>query len=339
MGLRGICSVAVLILAAGFVPFVRWAVPRLIHRKLQPPASQRKWQPKILPSVRSNEVRGKPVSQFVTDARIDFLEHNFTHIPGDVWVTTYLKVGTTWTQYIVTQLLGYPLVTSNFGLAEISPWPEMAHGPDAPSEEDLQTSVWSKGLPRVLKSHWPHADYMETLPNSSKVIYVYRKVDRVVESYWHHILDKFCGYWIEPEELPWDTFFEKFITGDLCFGDYFEHVASWWKVRDAPNVLFVRYEDLKNEPKATMARIAAFLEVDVGDSDLDKVLEATSLKSMKRWSDAPFDKFLKFAGAWRGDHIRGGKDEKLLTETQRTRLQERFKTVLQPLGVPYEHFF
>lgn len=340
MGPHGICSVAALILA-GFVPLVKWTVPRLIYKTAEPPASQSKWQSKVLPSIRCNEVRGLPVSRIVSTARLDFLDQNFTHRSGDIWVTTYVKVGTTWTQYIVTQLLGYPSVNSYLGLLKISPWPEQSHAPGSMSDEALQSSTFSQGrAARVLKSHWPHADHMKKLPYSgSKIIYVYRKVENVAVSYWHHILDKFAAYWIEPEELPWDTFFEKFIAGDLDFGDYFEHVASWWEVRNAPNVLFIRFEDLKREPRLVVRRIADFLELDVEDSRLNEVVEATSLNSMKRWGDSLISKFFKFAGVWRGDHIRGGKNENLLTPSQRARLQERFDNVLKPLGVPYEHFF
>ena len=32
------------------------------------------------------------------------------------------------------------------------------------------------------------------------------------------------------------------------YGDYFDHVLSWWAHKDDKNVLFIKYEDIKKTP-------------------------------------------------------------------------------------------
>jgi hypothetical protein len=42
---------------------------------------------------------------------------------------------------------------------------------------------------------------------------------------------------------------------------YWNHVRSWWAVRDQPNVLFVHFADLKKDLEGEMRRIAEFLDI------------------------------------------------------------------------------
>lgn len=37
-------------------------------------------------------------------------------------------------------------------------------------------------------------------------------------------------------------FFDLFV---VCYGSWFDHVLSWWKHKDDPNVLLLKYEDMK----------------------------------------------------------------------------------------------
>merc|ERR1712032_603955 len=101
----------------------------------------------------------------------------------------------------------------------------------------LRASAGEGKPQRCFKTHWPRRDYMAKLPSSSKVIYIFREVDEVVISFFHHVLNLYSIYWLMPGDISWDVFFEKFISGDMEYGPYFEHIASWWKVRNDSNVL------------------------------------------------------------------------------------------------------
>ena len=115
------CRWALVPLLALLVPMLPWTFQRLFWYTNRPPAGQAIHVPKFLPDIHDNLVRGIPTNSFITDRRMDYLEQNFTHVPGDVWVVTYQKVGTTWTQYIVTLLLGHPQASSVFDVLKYCP--------------------------------------------------------------------------------------------------------------------------------------------------------------------------------------------------------------------------
>ncbi|XP_037576605.2 sulfotransferase 1C2 [Dermacentor silvarum] len=79
-----------------------------------------------------------------------------------------------------------------------------------------------------------------------------------------------------------------FVRGTVDFGDYFDHLLSWYEHRDDPNVLFLTYEDLKNDTSGWILRIADFLgkekygnKMREQPSVLDDVVEMTSFENMK----------------------------------------------------------
>lgn len=277
----------------------------------------------------------------MTDRRMDFLEQSFTHVPGDVWVITYQKVGTTWTQYIVSLLMGHPAVGSWFDLFDKCPWPEVDVGPFATTMDDLQRSAVNATALRCFKSHWPRQGFFAQLPESSKVIYVFRDAESVAVSYWHHILNIFGAYWVRPGDMTWDQYFEKWFAGDTQNGGYFEHVASWWEVLDRPNVLPLRYEDLRGDTRGSIRRIAEFIGVSLSDSREAEILEATSKPKMQAWNEGLVDKLMIRLGIMSGDHVRkdGAKKSVGFSEEQRSRAVERYEALLKPLGVPFEYMF
>ncbi|KAG0443224.1 hypothetical protein HPB47_015159 [Ixodes persulcatus] len=63
----------------------------------------------------------------------------------------------------------------------------------------------------------------------------------------------------EFQDGTFDEFFEMFIEGKVDFGDYFDHVLSWYEHRNDPNVLFLTYEDLKKDTATWVLKIADFL--------------------------------------------------------------------------------
>ena len=197
------CAVLVPLVSVLFalVPVV---VPYLLYQDALPPAgSQTRWVHKLPPDWGGSLVRGLPTNFPITDRRMDFLEDNFTHNPKDIWVVTYQKTGTTWMQYTVLQILGYPKIGSFFDFwMKASPWPEMAHGLISLSPEALGRSEYANADGyRCFKSHWPRRDYLAKLPATSKIIYVMRRAEGVAISYWHHIFNYHFYYWMEPDTL------------------------------------------------------------------------------------------------------------------------------------------
>ena len=59
------------------------------------------------------------------------------------------------------------------------------------------------------------------------------------------------------------------------------HVQSWWEFRSLPNIFFVHFADLLEDPSGEIQRIADFLRIQVSDGQLESIVAATSFQSMK----------------------------------------------------------
>ncbi|KAK8756162.1 hypothetical protein V5799_001137 [Amblyomma americanum] len=163
----------------------------------------------------------------------------YTPRPDDVFIATYPKCGTTWTQYLVLNILrkGEPPKTAlDFCLA--SPFLEMM-GAEA-AEKMVR--------PGLLKVHLP----FQWTPYSANA-----------------------------------KFHELFINGKLSWGDYFDHLLSWYEHRDSENVLFFTYEKLKEDTGNWVLKIADFLGEEYGEelrkdsALLRRILHNCSLENMK----------------------------------------------------------
>ncbi|KAL7222730.1 hypothetical protein ACSBR1_024433 [Camellia fascicularis] len=75
-------------------------------------------------------------------------------------------------------------------------------------------------------------------------------------------LYKWEGFWT-PEEgpFPFDKAFEGFSNGFHPFGPFHDHVLEYWKesLRIPHKILFLKYEELKRNPKEQVKRLASFL--------------------------------------------------------------------------------
>jgi aryl sulfotransferase len=73
---------------------------------------------------------------------------------------------------------------------------------------------------------------------------------------------------------------------------WFEHLNSFWAHRHEPNVLFVHFDDLKDDLDGEMRRVATFLNVDVDDVLWPQLVDQCTFASMKRRSReiADFDR-------------------------------------------------
>ncbi|XP_066288952.1 sulfotransferase 1B1-like [Branchiostoma lanceolatum] len=72
-------------------------------------------------------------------------------------------------------------------------------------------------------------------------------------------------------------------------------------MKDDPHLLFVKYEDMKKDFPSSVKTIAAFLEKELTDDHLARVLTSCSLESMRK-SLAESDE----SDAWRQNIVRKG---------------------------------
>jgi hypothetical protein len=56
--------------------------------------------------------------------------------------------------------------------------------------------------------------------------------------------------------------------------EWAHHLASYWGLRDRTNVLFLTYEETKRDTRATVAKVAKFMGVDLSDVEFASVERA-----------------------------------------------------------------
>lgn len=210
---------------------------------------------------------------------------NYQPRDDDVFIATYPKCGTTWTQYIVCNIFtrgNAPNNVTDFLLQ--APYFDFM-GADAP-----------KKMPRpgALMTHLPFS--MRRHSNKARYIYVARNPYDCAVSYYHYLLGhtpKTCS------DVSFETFVKAFITGRVPYGDYFDHLIPWYEHRQDPNVLFFTYEDLKKDTSSWVLKIADFLgKQEYGDALradsklFQRILDSCSLGNMREVFDCRCDGFV-----------------------------------------------
>jgi len=57
------------------------------------------------------------------------------------------------------------------------------------------------------------------------------------------------------------AYYRDWLAGRRGMGPFWEHVRSWWALRDRPNVYLLHYENLKDDLPGRVADIAAHLGI------------------------------------------------------------------------------
>ena len=200
--------------------------------------------------------------------------------PEDVFVVTQMKCGTTWMQHVVYEVVMRgrgDLVESGRTLYGVAPWLEALtsvpvgdaplHGAERPT--------------RIIKTHLPAAACPPS--GDAKYIYVARHPASCFASCADFIATN-MGVMAPPLELT-----EKWFCSDaMWWSAWTDHLAGWWqRARTEPNVLFIRFEDMKRDLSAVAVRIADFLGVEPLSADeLREVVRKCSFAYMQEHRDA-----------------------------------------------------
>lgn len=213
----------------------------------------------------------------------------------DIYVASYPRSGTTWTQVLVHLLVTGDRELGFRHIADVSPWWERSLAWRA----DAVDSLAAQPGPRVFKTHLPH----RWLPPGGRYLYVWRNPEDVAVSY-YHLYRRYLGF-----EGSFAAFFERFLDGTLQYRSWFRHVAGWEAQRGAPGVLLVPYDDMRGAPEAWLRRIADFLAVPLTGARSAEILELTDFARMKAEHDK-FDHIGELCRQWgirEGDFLREGR--------------------------------
>ncbi|XP_077977112.1 sulfotransferase 1B1-like [Glandiceps talaboti] len=144
--------------------------------------------------------------------------------------------------------------------------------------EDQMTSMPS---PRLLRTHYP----LEVLcpekhltEKRLEIIYVSRNPKDVCVSWYHHTQTFVDGSWAA---LDWKESVTNFVEGRVNNGPWLDHVTSWHKLGRSDDVLHVKYEDMKRNPKEVIGKMANFLNRPLTKPKIQHVAESTTFEVMK----------------------------------------------------------
>ena len=105
----------------------------------------------------------------------------------------------------------------------------------------------------------------------------------------------------------WDSFWEQYVEGKLGFGDYIDHLLSWWPHRDDENVLIMKYEDMKKDLPAAVSQVASFIGANISSDVIAKIAALTDFDTMKKDATANYSEMKPLTQPGSEDFMRKGK--------------------------------
>ena len=219
--------------------------------------------------------------------------------PGDIYVCTCYKSGTTWTQMIAA-LLVFQTPDLPGPLNELSPWVDLV----TDTTEEMHDRLAAQTHRRILKTHTP-LDGL-TWHEDARYLFVARDPRDVFVSIMNHqantdvaveraLADEMGAErtvtelladneedrlkdWLTKGYFPWER-------DGYPYWSALHHGATFWQHRDRPNILLLHYSQLKKDLAGEMRKIAAFLDIEIDEAVLPNLVDAATFSSMKKRAD------------------------------------------------------
>uniref|UniRef100_A0A3Q2E6I6 Sulfotransferase n=1 Tax=Cyprinodon variegatus TaxID=28743 RepID=A0A3Q2E6I6_CYPVA len=189
----------------------------------------------------------------------------------DIMLVAYPKCGFNWMVGVMKKIIAEATQMKNE--SKMPPLMEF-FGPE------VMKVLTSSPSPRFLGTHL-HPDNMPPsfIQKKPKTVVVFRNPKDTLVSFYH-----FCNNNPVLPSTSWESFFSKFMKGDVAWGSYFDHASAWNKKMDDPNVMVVTYEELKQDLSKGIRQISSFLGFSLTDAQVQQIAEASTFKAMKESS-------------------------------------------------------
>ncbi|XP_047949281.1 cytosolic sulfotransferase 5-like [Salvia hispanica] len=242
----------------------------------------------------------------------------FKPLPTDIILASFPKTGTTWLKALLYSITHRSSPQDDAVLTLNHPQeliPSLETNLYVRKQAPLNDDAAKQG--RILATHAPH-QILQHLLNSCdcKIVYVTRNPKDTLVSLWH-FLQKSKDFEDDPWEL--EAAVDQFCDGVVPFGPYYDHVLGYREVSiNMPQkVLFVTYEELKEDTRSHVRRIGEFLGCpfvgENGEEQVEKIVrlcsfEILSNQEVNKSSELPESGFpLPYNSFFRrgevGDHL------------------------------------
>ncbi|KAK3407672.1 hypothetical protein EUGRSUZ_J00073 [Eucalyptus grandis] len=207
---------------------------------------------------------------------------------NDIVLASEPKTGTTWLKALVFSIVNRsrfdisntPLLTSNPHDLVLFLELQLYRSNPRPNLDSLAE-------PRLFATHVPYPSLPECIKRSGcRIIYICRNPLDTVVSAWHFFLEL-----ARSEDHPaWslEEHFEAYCKGEMPFGPFWEHMVGFWKesLERPHNVLFLKYEDLKEDIGGQLKKVAKFVglpftEQEEEEGVIEEIAKMCSLKTLK----------------------------------------------------------
>ncbi len=223
--------------------------------------------------------------------------YNLALRPDDIYVLTFAKNGTTWTQQMVWSIIN--AISSTEKVTDLVKVPFLEFGlmtdfamqkiPGGAMEEVFATiEAMPSSSPRIIRSHLPYFALPPNILDQCKVVTCLRNPkDSLVSGFHHH---KLMG--LSSSCSDFDVFFDLFMRDEMLCCPYWDYTVEAWKRRDHPNLCLLFFEDMKLDLESNVRKVAKFLEKELSDDQVKILVENLTFKNMKK-SGAAFDKMIQ----------------------------------------------
>ena len=138
-----------------------------------------------------------------------------------------------------------------------------------------------------------------------------------------------------PYTGDWTEFFNRFMTGEIVYGDPVTWVCNWWKQRHLDNVCIVKYEDIVRDKRTQINKLAAFLQCSFSAEALQKVEDLSSFKCMRESDSTNYRGELKPEDMIRKGQI--GDWKNFFTVTQNQQFDKKFAEMMKSVDLDFQY--
>ncbi|KAG8390225.1 hypothetical protein BUALT_Bualt01G0061700 [Buddleja alternifolia] len=202
----------------------------------------------------------------------------------DVLLASSMKTGTTWLKSLSLCIMqkdhqkhAFDILTSENPHFHVPTIESTIY-----STKPLQVNYYDASSPHLMHTHLPYAVIPDSIKSSGcKIVYIARNPKDTLISMWHYF-----NIILRPnqEPFPLNKTVDCFCSGVHQYGSFFDHVLEYWleSKKSPKKILFLKYEEMKSDPKREVMKIAEFLGKPFeNEGEVDEVLWRCSLERLK----------------------------------------------------------